>query len=186
MVIKTLLLLVVIVVAFGFVFFVTNTVKRVPAGPGSGPAGSDLLPVGTEAPEFALDDETGKTVRLSELRGQKNVVLIFYPGDDTPTCAGQLCQIRDQWPRFTADGVAVFGINPGTADSHSHFRRSLNLPFQLLVDLRGDAIRAYGARHPKLGITMRTVYGIDRAGRIVFAARGLPEPDEVLKNFVQS
>lgn len=186
MIVKTLALLVVIVIAFAFVFAVTNTIRRVPAGPGSGPKGSDLLPLGAEAPDFALQDEGGNTVKLSALRGQSNVVLVFYPGDDTPNCAGQLCQIRDRWPQFGAQGVAVYGINPGTAASHSHFRRSLNLPFPLLVDLAGDAIRNYGTRHPKLGIVMRTVYGIDRAGRVVFAARGVPQPDDVLKNFTQA
>lgn len=186
MIIKTLMLLVVIIVAFAFVFAMTNTIKRVPKGPGSGPTGSDLLPVGAEAPDFALLDEAGNTVTLSALRGRSDVVLVFYPGDDTPNCAEQLCQLRDRWPNFAAQGVAVYGINPGSAESHGTFRRHLNLPFPLLVDLRGDAIRAYGTRHPKLGITMRTVYGIDRAGRIVFAARGTPAPDEVLQKFTQA
>ena len=72
---------------------------------------SEPLPVGTPAPDFELPDESGRGVRLSSLRG-KNVVLVFYPGDDTPTCTKQLCEFRDDWEQLRVRNIEVFGVNP--------------------------------------------------------------------------
>ena len=73
---------------------------------------SDPLPTGAPAPDFALPDEAGHMVRLSKLRGH-SVVLVFYPGDDTPGCTKQLCQFRDDWSEAQGRGVLVFGVNLG-------------------------------------------------------------------------
>ena len=70
---------------------------------------SDPLPVGTPAPEFSLPDDAGRPVALSGLRG-KGVVLVFYPGDDTPGCTKQLCEFRDSWDAVRKRGVEVYGV----------------------------------------------------------------------------
>ncbi len=75
---------------------------------------SDPLPAGSEAPDFSLPDESGRPVRLTALRG-RNVVLVFYPGDDTPGCTKQLCQFRDRWKQAPPRGVEFFGVNPQSA-----------------------------------------------------------------------
>jgi len=137
---------------------------------------SDPLPAGTKAPDFSLPDDSGRLVHLAELRG-RNVVLVFYPGDDTPGCTKQLCQFRDDWKEAQAHGVEVFGVNPQSAQKHVRFRQKFHFPFPLLVDRDqkvGELYRTNGL------IVKRTVYLIDPDGVIRFAQRGMPAPHEVL------
>jgi peroxiredoxin Q/BCP len=137
---------------------------------------SDPLTVGAEAPDFSVPDDGGRTVTLSALRGSY-VVLVFYPGDDTPGCTKQLCQFRDEWSQARARGVEVFGINPQNARRHAEFRRKFQFPFALLVDQGQKVAEAYHAR----GLMVkRTVYLIGRDGKILLARRGMPSPGEVL------
>ncbi len=138
---------------------------------------SDPLPPGAAAPEFSLPDDSGRTISLSALRGQ-NVVLVFYPGDDTPGCTHQLCALRDSWAAARRKDVHVLGINPQRAASHERFRRKFQFPFPLLVD-KGQKIAAL--YHANGLIVKRTVYLIGRDGRIRFARRGMPKPSEVLE-----
>lgn len=138
---------------------------------------SSPLAVGTPAPDFALPDDSGRVVTLSGLAG-KRVVLVFYPGDDTPGCTKQLCQFRDDWSDAQKAGVQVFGVNPGNARSHGKFRQKYHLPFPLLVDQGQKVAELY---HANGIIVKRTVYGIGADGKIRFASRGMPSPAEVLK-----
>jgi len=137
---------------------------------------SEPLAAGTPAPDFSLPDDSGRTVTLSSLRG-RSVVLIFYPGDDTPGCTKQLCEFRDSWEGARARGAAVFGISPQSAQSHVKFRGKFHFPFPLLVD-RGQKVAAL--YHAKGLIVKRTVYLIGPDGAIRFARRGKPSPEEVL------
>jgi len=137
---------------------------------------SDPLPVGAPAPDFTLPDDAGNEVRLSALRG-RNVVLVFYPGDNTPGCTRQLCQLRDSWEAARVRGVAVFGVNPQSAQSHDSFRRRYSLPFPLLVDAGRKVASLYNANGI---IVKRTVYLVGPDGTIRFARRGMPSPQEVL------
>ena len=103
---------------------------------------SDPLPVGAAAPDFSLRDDSGRTVSLSALRG-RNVVLVFYPGDDTPGCTKQLCQFRDDWSQATARGVEVFGVNPQSArQPRAISAKKFQFPFPLLVDERQKVAEA--------------------------------------------
>lgn len=138
---------------------------------------SSPLEPGTPAPDFSLVDDSGRTVTLSAMRG-KRVVLVFYPGDDTPGCTKQLCQFRDDWSEARKAGVEVFGVNPGSARSHGKFRSKYRLPFPLLVD-HGQKVAAL--YHANGIIVKRTVYGIGADGVIRFARRGMPSPAEVLR-----
>lgn len=137
---------------------------------------SEPLAVGSPAPDFSLPDDAGRTVTLSALRSQ-TVVLVFYPGDDTPGCTKQLCEFRDGWEAAKARGVEVFGVNPQSAQSHLKFREKFHLPFPLLVD-RGRKVAAL--YHANGLIVKRTVYLIGPDGIIRFARRGKPAPAEVL------
>lgn len=137
---------------------------------------SDPLKAGTPAPDFSLPDDSGRMVTLSTLRG-KRVVLVFYPGDDTPGCTKQLCQFRDDWSQARAKGVEVFGVNPGGARSHAKFREKFKFPFPLLVDQSQKVAELY---HANGLIVKRTVYLIGGDGIILFARRGMPAPSEVL------
>lgn len=134
------------------------------------------LPPGTPAPDFALADQEGRTVRLSELRG-RNVVLVFYPGDDTPGCRAQLCEFRDSWQQASGRNALVFGVNPQSAASHTRFRQRYEFPFPLLVDEGRRVASLYNAGGL---IVRRTVYLIGPDGVIRYAQRGKPKPAEVL------
>jgi thioredoxin-dependent peroxiredoxin len=137
---------------------------------------SDPLLVGSPAPDFSLPDESGNTVALSALKG-KNVVLVFYPGDDTPGCTRQLCQFRDSWQAARERGIEIFGVNPQRAATHARFRGKYHFPFPLLVDAGRRVARLY---HANGLIVKRTVYLIGPDGLIRFARRGMPPPSEVL------
>jgi peroxiredoxin Q/BCP len=137
---------------------------------------SDPLTVGSQAPDFSAPDDTGATVTLSALRG-KNVVLVFYPGDDTPTCTKQLCEFRDRWDEAKTRNVVVYGVNPRGAASHKRFREKFEFPFPLLIDKGqkvGELYKASGL------IVKRTVYLIGPDGVIRYAQRGKPAPEDVL------
>lgn len=136
---------------------------------------SGPLAIGSTAPDFTLPDQDGTPVTLSRLRG-KNVVLVFYPADETRVCRQQLCEFRDMDQLASDRGVLVYGINPGSAQSHSSFRNKQKLPFPLLVDADKRVASLYHANGP---IVKRTVYLIGRNGIIRFAKRGRPVPEEV-------
>lgn len=137
---------------------------------------SDPLTIGSRAPDFTLPKQDGGSVSLSKLRG-KNVVLVFYPGDDTPTCRKQLCEFRDQWSEVRKRNAQVFGVNPAGAGSHLKFQDKYHLPFPLLVDEGQKVAALYRAN----GIFVkRTVYLIGPDGVVRYAKRGKPEPGEVL------
>ena len=137
---------------------------------------SDPLAAGSKAPEFSLPGQDGKAVRLSKLRG-KNVVLVFYPGDDTMVCRKQLCEFRDQWQQARKRNVEVFGVNPGSAESHRKFQEKYHFPFPLLVD---DGQKVAELYHANGLFIKRTVYLIGPDGVILYAKRGKPDPGEVL------
>ena len=108
----------------------------------------------------------------------KNVVLVFYPGDDTPGCTRQLCEFRDRWDAFQDRGIEVFGVNPQGAAAHVRFRAKFQFPFPLLVDKGRQVAKLYEANGL---IVKRTVYLIGPDGVIRFARRGMPKPSEVMK-----
>jgi peroxiredoxin Q/BCP len=138
---------------------------------------SQPLPAGSIAPDFSLPDQDGNLVTLSELRGS-NVVLVFYPADDTSVCTKQLCEFRDRWSLVLEKNTTVLGMNPAKSESHAKFRDRFQLPFPILVD-RGQKVgAAYHARG--LVVPRRTVYLIGPDGVIRYARRGKPEPEEVL------
>jgi peroxiredoxin Q/BCP len=139
---------------------------------------ADPLSVGAQAPDFTLQDQDGKSVTLSSLKG-KNVVLVFYPMDETPTCTTQLCEFRDRWGDVQAKNTLVFGVNPGSAEKHQKFRKNRAFPFPLLVDTDQKVAKLY--KSDGWFVPSRTVYLIGKDGRIKFAQKGKPVPEVVLK-----
>jgi peroxiredoxin Q/BCP len=138
---------------------------------------SDPLPVGTPAPDFTLPDQDGNQISLAALRGE-NVVLVFYPSDETSVCTKQLCEFRDIWADVQAKNTVVFGVNQQGAASHAKFRSHRQFPFPLLTDKGQKMGEAYHAKG--LIVVKRTVYLIGPDGVIRYAKRGKPEPAEVL------
>ncbi len=102
------------------------------------------LKVGDKAPAFALKDQDGRTVKLSDFTGQ-TVILYFYPKDDTPGCTKEACGFRDRYTAFQGTRVVVLGISPDGEQSHAKFMKKYNLPFSLLSDPDHKTAARYGA-----------------------------------------
>ena len=115
------------------------------------------------APDFALPDGDGKQWRLSDHRGQV-VVLLFYPGDETPICTRQMCSVRDRWDDYVATGAEVVGISTDSVESHRKFADHHELPLRLLSDADGAVSKLYGARSLIPGKVARSVFVIDANG----------------------
>src|SRR5688572_2096648 len=140
--------------------------------------------VGDSAPDFTLADGNGDEWSLSAQRG-KVVVLLFYPGDETPICTRQMCSVRDRWEDYVATGAEVVGISTDSVDSHQRFATNHELPLRLLSDADQTVANSYGARSLIPGKVARSVFVIDANGIIrhrKVQPLGLfrPKDDEVL------
>jgi peroxiredoxin Q/BCP len=102
-----------------------------------------MVEEGKPAPDFELKSDRGETVKLSDLRG-KQVVLYFYPKDDTPGCTTQACGIRDAYGEFEQEGAVVLGVSPDDERSHVKFKQKYELPFALLADVDHSVAEDYG------------------------------------------
>ena len=120
---------------------------------------------GTPAPDFALPADDGSTIRLSELRG-RNVVLFFYPKDDTPGCTLEAQEFRDAHDRFEAIDTVILGISPDGVKSHQKFRQKFSLPYRLLADEEHRVAEAYQVWKEK-SMYGRKYMGIERSTFVV-------------------
>ena len=141
--------------------------------------------VGAPAPEFTLKDGNGDEWRLSANRG-KVVVLLFYPGDETPICTRQMCSVRDRWEDYSSTGAEVVGISTDSVESHQKFAEHHKLPLRLLSDPSAEVANLYGARSLIPGKVARSVFVIDANGVMRYRdvrPLGLfrPKDDEVIK-----
>ncbi|KER09617.1 MAG: redoxin [[Candidatus Thermochlorobacteriaceae] bacterium GBChlB] len=141
-----------------------------------------MIAVGTQAPEFSLPDESGQMRSLSEFRGKK-VVLIFYPGDNTPVCTTQLCNYRDNYDAFKERGIELLGISTDGVKSHEQFAGKYAFPFPLLSDADKTVHKLYDTLG-FLGLPNRAYVMIDEHGKVVVSfAETLPvffrTPDEL-------
>lgn len=134
--------------------------------------------IGKPAPGFALAASDGQTYDLKDLSG-KPVVLVFYPMDNTPGCNKQLSALRDDQEKFDQVGARIFGINPGTLDSHRKFCEGFRFAFPLLSDPGLKVAEAYGAARGTFN--KRTVVVIGPDGLVKFHRHGMPTDDEILE-----
>jgi len=137
------------------------------------------------APDFALADGNGADWRLSDQRG-KVVVLLFYPGDETPICTRQMCSVRDRWEDYAATGAEVVGISTNSVESHKSFATHHRLPLRLLADIDRKVADSYGAQSLIPGKVARSVFVINRDGVITYRdvrPLGLfkPKDDDTIK-----
>jgi peroxiredoxin Q/BCP len=124
-----------------------------------------MVEEGKPAPDFELETDSGDKVKLSDLRG-KQVVLYFYPKDDTPGCTTQACGIRDTYGEFENAGAVVLGISPDDAGSHEKFKQKYSLPFTLLADDDHHVAEEYGVWGEKKYMG-RTYMGVDRSTFVI-------------------
>ena len=129
------------------------------------------ISAGIPAPDFELPDDTGKPRKLSEFRG-KNVILYFYPADDTPGCTKEACNFRDDYSAYEKAGVAILGVSPDSVESHVKFKKKFQLQFPLLADDGHKICDLYGTWGPKKFVgkeyegVIRTTFLIDGDGKI--------------------
>jgi peroxiredoxin Q/BCP len=129
------------------------------------------IAAGIPAPDFELLDDTGTLRKLSDYRG-KNVVLYYYPKDDTPGCTKEACNFRDDYSAYEKAGVAVLGVSPDSVQSHAKFKKKFQLPFPLLADEGHKVCDLYGVWGPKKFMgksyegVLRTTFLIDENGNI--------------------
>ncbi|MBP2581964.1 peroxiredoxin [Streptomyces sp. PvR006] len=124
------------------------------------------IEVGTEAPDFALRDNHGRTVRLSDFRGEKSVVLLFYPFAFTSVCAGELGELRDNLPAFVNDDTQLLAVSTDSIHTLRVFAEQESLEYPLLSDFwkHGEASRAYGVFDEEKGCAVRGTFIIDKEG----------------------
>ena len=133
--------------------------------------------VGDKAPDFTLSSQMGDKVTLSEYFGKKNIVLYFYPKDETRGCTREACEFRDRYDVFTGLGAEVLGVSSDTLESHKSFATHYGLPFLLLSDVEGDVRKLYGVPSSMGIIPGRVTYIIDKKGvvRHIFNSQFQPE-----------
>src|SRR5689334_12183969 len=125
------------------------------------------LSIGEQAPDFEKTTHDGERVSLSALRGQKAVVLYFYPKDETPGCTAEACSFRDSYEAFTEAGAEVIGVSADSDESHGKFAEHHRLPFKLVSDKDGDLRKRYKVPSALLGIVPgRVSYVIDKQGKV--------------------
>lgn len=130
-----------------------------------------ILAAGDMAPEFSLENSDGVSISLRDFRG-KNVVLYFYPKDNTPGCTTEACEFSATYDEFIANDTVIVGVSPDSVKSHSGFIIKQNLKHILLSDINKDVAKAYGVWQVRknygkeyLGI-VRTTFVIDKEGKI--------------------
>ena len=129
------------------------------------------LEVGAQAPDFVLKDQNNQEVRLSDFRGKKNVLLVFYPLAFTGVCQGELSRLRDDIADFQNDASQVLAISVDSSYSHKVWADQESFAFPLLADFwpHGEVAHAYGVFNTERGFANRGTFVIDRSGVIRFA-----------------
>ncbi len=125
------------------------------------------MKIGENAPDFTLKDGDGVDWKLSEQKG-KTIVLLFYPGDNTPICTKQLCSVRDNWADYAATGATMVGISTDSIASHKTFTAKHDLPLTLLSDEKGEVVEKYAVKSWLPNRAARAVVVIDKTGKIAY------------------
>lgn len=130
-----------------------------------------MIEEGKKAPDFKLKNQDGKTVSLNDFKG-KNIILYFYPKDNTSGCTREACNFRDEFPRFKNVDAVILGVSPDSVESHKKFAEKYELPFNLLSDQSRGVLEKYGVWKEKsmygrkyMGVERTTVI-IDENGKI--------------------
>ncbi|CAK7284998.1 Alkyl hydroperoxide reductase E [Streptomyces misionensis JCM 4497] len=146
------------------------------------------IQVGDKAPDFELKDNHGRTVRLADFRGEKNVVLLFYPFAFTGVCTGELCALRDNLPKFTDRDTQLLAVSNDSIHSLRVFAEQEGLEYPLLSDFwpHGNVSRAYGVFDEDKGCAVRGTFVIDKDGVVRWTVvNGLPDARD-LNDYVKA
>jgi mycoredoxin-dependent peroxiredoxin len=129
------------------------------------------LAVGTAAPDFTLKDQSQKEIKLSDFAGKKNVVLVFYPLDWSPTCTNEHACFVNEMKAFETLDAEVLGVSVDSVWSHKAYAEKMGIHYSLLADFqpRGAMAEKYGVYLPEKGITGRSIVIINKAGKVAWA-----------------
>ncbi|MFG2820225.1 peroxiredoxin [Kitasatospora sp. NPDC048365] len=136
------------------------------------------IEVGSAAPDFELKNQHGESVKLSDYRGEKNVVLVFYPFAFTGVCTGEVCEIQKELPRLQNDDVQVLAVSNDSPFTLRIFAEQQGLEYPLLSDFwpHGDISRKYGVFNDDKGCAVRGTFVIDKDGVVRWSVvNGLPD-----------
>lgn len=139
------------------------------------------LRVGDKAPDFSLPAHPSGTISLKDFLGKKNVILAFYPKDDTPGCTKEMCSFSDDLEKFNTAGTQVLGISCDDTQSHGKFAQKHNLTVPLLADHERKTALAYGAIREDKANAERMLFVIDKEGVIRHIHNGMPSNEELLQ-----
>src|ERR1039457_6940075 len=128
--------------------------------------GAPMPKVGDIAPDFSVAASDGKTVHLKDTVGKGNIILYFYPKDDTPGCTKEACSFRDTFSEFKGLDATVFGVSFDSVESHKAFIEKYNLPFVLLADTDKKVATTYGVADENSRVASRITFVINKAGKI--------------------
>lgn len=140
---------------------------------------------GDTAPKFKLPAHPSGMISLDDFLGKKNVVLAFYPKDDTPGCTKEMCAFSNDLSHFEEAGTQVLGISCDSVQSHEKFSGKFTLKQPLLADVDGRVGKAYGTVTPGKTTASRKLFVIDKKGVIKHIYEGMPD-NETLLSFVKS
>lgn len=129
---------------------------------------ADMPKIGDQAPDFSIAASDGATVHLKDYVGKVNIVLYFYPKDDTPGCTKEACGIRDTFDEFKGLNAIVFGVSFDSVESHKKFIGKYRLPFVLLADTDKKVAKTYGVATDNSPVASRVTFVIDKRGRIAY------------------
>lgn len=135
-----------------------------------------MIEVGAEAPDFTLKDQNNQDVTLSSFRGQRNVLLVFYPLAFSGICHGELCEVRDNLNQYVNDDVQVLTVSVDSVFAQKTWAQQEGFQFPLLSDFwpHGEVARKFGVFNEERGIANRGTFIIDREGIVRFAEMNMP------------
>jgi peroxiredoxin Q/BCP len=131
------------------------------------------LAEGSDAPDFTMRDNHGKTIKLSDHHGKRDVVVYFYPKDFTPGCTTEATEFTSDYKKFRDAGIEIVGISPDDEESHKNFREKMAIPYPLVADTENEVSKKYGVYGLKsfmgreyMGVN-RSTFLVDNKGKIV-------------------
>jgi peroxiredoxin Q/BCP len=127
------------------------------------------IKIGSSIPAFTLPDQNGNPFDITSVLGKKNLVIYFYPKDDSPGCTAQACSFRDQFEVFTEADALIIGISGQSVESHKEFAEKHRLSFILLSDEDDKIQKLFGVPKSLLGfLPGRVTYIADKAGKVIY------------------
>ena len=161
-------------VLLGLATFITFPNARLAVMQGQAASSKSL---GKQVPNVTLPATMTGSINLRTLK--KPVVIVFYPGDNTPGCTIQLCALRDNYKKFQEAGAEIVGVNPASVKSHQNFAERQNYPFPLISDPQNQLAEALNVSS-SFGFLSRTVFVLDKEGLVRFSEPGMPSPEKLL------